>query len=187
MRTQKALHFLILIALLCSQLALLPVVVAKAQAGSDSPKEQTTLYAPQLYGNADVISSPADQGKPPSNNWVTLQPGPNGLIPRYAPPKLDKVVLDQPKITIAGLFVVKFVEGSHVRPHPEGLVVDTKDMNNEEIARLNRVGLKPANVESGLTEFNATLKKYNAGYGFQVASLFRSAKDFNDNDQQFKE
>lgn len=96
------------------------------------------------------------------------------LKPRWVPPKPDRIVLD-PKQAIAGVFVLKFVEGSHVRLGPNGLYLYPKTIaaHRNEINRLARAGLDPQKAAAQLAEVQSLLSTYKAKAGFKVDPLFQ--------------
>lgn len=128
---------------------------------------------------------------------TALLPKKSLLRPRFAPPKPSKIVID-PERSIAGVFIIKFVEGSHVRLGPNGLMIDERggqpnavqqqqptvsaalmvdeksvQSNMEEDRRLARAGLKPGEASKELNRVSETLRKYQASHGFNLGYLFR--------------
>src|SRR5712691_5940219 len=81
--------------------------------------------------------------KPLSNGWPELKRGNNRLTPRYVFPKPSKINIDK-KSSVAGLFIVKFTEGTHIRFRNDDIFFDEKNAvnNAEEMARLARAGIK---------------------------------------------
>ena len=106
------------------------------------------------------------------------------LKPRWSPPKPSRIVLD-PKQTIAGVFVLKFVEGSHIRGGPNGFYLDPKAIaaDQNELSRLARSGLDPQKAAAQLAEVQSLLSKYEAQAGFKVKPLFQLRNKSGDNDQ----
>ncbi len=129
---------------------------------------------------------------------AVLLPKKSLLRPRFAPPKPSKIVID-PERSIAGVFIIKFVEGSHVRLGPNGLMIDERggqsnaeqqqqqptlsaalmidekgvQSNREEERRLARVGLKPGGASKELNRVSEILRKYQASHGFNLGYMFR--------------
>lgn len=108
------------------------------------------------------------------------------LAPRWVPDKPKSVTLD-PTRALAGVFVIKFAEGSHVRLTPRGLLPDYKNLrsNPAEMARLARRGLKPESLGNELADIRTLLLSYRESYGFELNAMFglEQAK----NDAQFME
>jgi len=96
------------------------------------------------------------------------------LRPRFIPEKLDKVIID-PTFSIAGLFIIKFVEGSHVRLSEKGLMVDEKAIlsNPGEQQRLARVGLDSTVVIKELEAVTQLLYAFRDSHGFELNYVFR--------------
>jgi len=134
---------------------------------------------------------------PPGGEVQAKQPEAPLLRPRHVPEKEKEIVLD-PERSIAGLFVVKFVEGSHVRLGKDGLFVDetAAAASPDERRRLARAvldfgpppsGLRklcrhrtsqrkqlaPARVAKELSAVAETLRAYRKSHGFELAPLFR--------------
>ncbi|CUR55780.1 hypothetical protein NOCA2300012 [metagenome] len=99
------------------------------------------------------------------------------LLPRFVPPPGDAIRL-HPERAVAGLFVIKFVEGSHVRLAETGLIVDEKAIlsNPDEIERLGRVALDAAGAVAELDSLAKVIAMLRE-LGFEVNALFR-APDF---------
>lgn len=115
------------------------------------------------------------------------------LRPRFVPAKPEEIVID-PEHSVAGVFVIKFVEGSHVRLDPDGLMIDEKAIlsNAEEERRLARVGLKPATAAVELKAVSEILRGYRDSHRFDLGYAFRPAgfvysPDHADADTPFRE
>jgi hypothetical protein len=122
-----------------------------------------------------------------ANSQLTYQGTQNvALKPRWVPPKPDKIVLD-PHQAIAGAFVLKFVEGSHVRPGPNGLSLDPQAVakDQSELKRLTRAGLSPETAAAQLAQFQKLLSDYGAKYGFKVDPLFQGQGNNAQGESQF--
>jgi hypothetical protein len=91
------------------------------------------------------------------------------LSPRVVWDKPAKITID-PARAIAGGFVIKFAEGSHVRLGANGLFVDDKAIqaNAEEQLRLTRAGLNPADAALELANVSSLLSAAQSTYGFNV-------------------
>jgi hypothetical protein len=110
------------------------------------------------------------------------------LAPRSVPHKPEKIVLD-PQQAIAGVFVLKFTEGSHVRSGPNGLFIDAQAIakNPSELKRLKRAGLDPEKAVAQLADVQKLLSDYGAKFGFKVDALFQPPGKNTQSDQQFVE
>lgn len=108
------------------------------------------------------------------NSWPELKRGANGLVPRFTVPKPNQVSISDPKHTIAGVFVLKFVEGSHVRLSGGSFVFPQERVTvaNDELNRLARAGLKPDEVRPQLDQINAILQSFNKSHGFELTPMF---------------
>ncbi len=123
------------------------------------------------------------------NPWPQLKRGENGLVRRFVAPKPDHVTIDNPAKTMASLFVLKFVEGTHIRLIDGQLIFDEQNVTttNGELYRLTRAGLKPATVASQLDQLNLVLAAYSAKYGFNIARMFADPQAPDLSDDQFVE
>jgi serine protease len=99
-------------------------------------------------------------------------PLPN-LRRRWVPPKPTVVAVR--KTDVAGAFVLKFAEGSHVRLGPDGFVVDEfgRAAAPREDERLNRSGLDLPALRHELLQVNRLVKQYRAAFGFEPSYAFR--------------
>ena len=120
--------------------------------------------------------------------------GPQGrpaLRPRWTPPKPDRIAL-APR-NVAGLFLVKFVEGSHVRLGTNGFRVDRRlhDMAPHQSGRLARAGLggppAAARLDIELAALSEMAGRYEASHGFRPAYAFRPNQPRDGVDAQFAE
>src|SRR5690349_10652034 len=102
-------------------------------------------------------------------------PGPL-LRSRFVPEKPAQIDID-PARSIAGMFVIKFVEGSHVRLSDNGLMVDEKVIlsNIEEQQRLARAGLDFGTAIKELDSVSEILRSYHDSHGFDLSHMFRPA------------
>lgn len=96
------------------------------------------------------------------------------LRPRFVPEKQVQVSID-PAHSIAGMFVIKFVEGSHVRLGATGLMVDEKAIlaHPEEQQRLARADLDALMAVKELDVVSETLRVFRDSYGFDINYMFR--------------
>lgn len=119
-----------------------------------------------------LAQKPSTSGKPLRARWI---------------PEKPKVMTLDAKRALAGVFVIKFAEGSHVRLTQKGLAPDDKNLqsNPDEIARLARRGLKLEGLADELANIRGLLLSYQQSYGFEVDSMFRFAEA--QNDAQFRE
>jgi hypothetical protein len=126
--------------------------------------------------------------QPLKNGWPELKTGSNGLVPRFVPPKPGKISIDI-NTSIAGLFIVKFIEGSHIRFKNDELFFDDKNAlnNTEEMSRLARVGLKADGVVSQLQSVKKILSNGKLNYGFNTWPMFRTPEQPYEKDDQFIE
>jgi serine protease len=126
-----------------------------------------------------------------ANSQLTYKqrvPKSQALAPRWVPDKPDKIVLDAHQ-AIAGVFVLKFVEGSHVRSGPKGLFLDPQAIvkHPSEMKRLSRAGLDPEKAVAQLAQVQTLLSDYGAEFGFKVDALFQPQGKNTQIDQQFAE
>jgi serine protease len=126
--------------------------------------------------------------KPLSNGWPELKRGSNGLAMRFVIPKPKKISVDK-NTNVAGLFIMKFTEGTHIRFKNAGLFFDEKNAvsNTEEVRRLARACLRADEVISQLRSVKKILGKARATYGFTIAPMFRTEKERYEKDGQFIE
>jgi serine protease len=98
------------------------------------------------------------------------------LQPRFVPEKPEKIIID-PASSIAGLFIIKFVEGSHMRLSEKGLMVDEKAIlsNPGEQQRLARAGLNFDMVMAELEGVSQVLYAFRDSHGFELNYIFRPA------------
>jgi serine protease len=150
------------------------------------------LVFTQEHTPAFAQPSAGDQpGNPPElklqNVWPHLQRGANGLVPRYVPPKEPSIELN-PARHFAGLFTLKFAEGTHIRWKSGKLFFDRDHvtLENDELNRLRRLGLTPDEVDRQLWSVNEVLRRYRRDYGFEILPLFAS-RQYEDPDGQFIE
>jgi serine protease len=96
------------------------------------------------------------------------------LRPRFVPEKPAQIRID-PARSIAGMFVIKFVEGSHVRLSANGLIVDEKAIlaHTDEPQRLARAGLDAVMAAKELEAVSETLRTFHDSDGFAISSMFR--------------
>jgi serine protease len=108
------------------------------------------------------------------------------LKQRVTPPK-PKTIKLIPDKNFAGIFVIKFVEGSHVR-YRDSLFTTGKDqINKEEARRLARLKLSIQNVVDELAKVNEVIRVYAEKYGFTVSGTFQDKRSQQDPLAQFKE
>jgi serine protease len=108
------------------------------------------------------------------------------LKPRTIVPKQRIIRLD-PNKNFAGIFVVKFVEGSHVRRRENRFVSNNQIISNEEIRRLLRSQLSVADLPAQLEQINELISLYRTAYGFQVAGMFGDKRLRQDLEAQYNE
>src|SRR5689334_6855234 len=132
--------------------------------------------------------APPNPNGQPWRPWPQLRRGGNGLVPRYVPPKPDWITID-PTRSIAGLFVLKFVEGTHIRMLDGKFRFDSADINtvNGELYRLTRAGLRLDMMSSQIAAVNGIFAHYREAHGFQAAFLFRGPGNSYVTDDQFVE
>jgi len=113
-------------------------------------------------------------------NQETVQEAESPLLRlRFVSQKPEKIIID-PATSIAGLFVIKFVEGSHVRLSEKGLMVDEKAIlsNLGEQQRLAQVGLDSNTVVTELKDVSQVLSAFHDSHGFELNYIFRPADFF---------
>ncbi|HEX7333640.1 MAG TPA: RICIN domain-containing protein [Pyrinomonadaceae bacterium] len=94
------------------------------------------------------------------------------LKQRVVVPK-QRLIRLLPNKNFAGIFVVKFVEGSHVRRRENRFVSDIQVLSEKEISRLQRSQLSVAELPAQLDQINEIIRQYSTRYGFQVAEMFQ--------------
>jgi hypothetical protein len=108
------------------------------------------------------------------------------LKQRVTPPKPDSIRLIPDK-NFAGIFLIKFVEGSHVRYRGGGFLTAKDQINKEEARRLGRLQLSIDSVAADLAKVNNLIRAYTDKYGFTVSSTFQNERNRQDPEAQFKE
>lgn len=122
------------------------------------------------------------------NPWPELVRGSNGLVPRVPPPKPARIVIDNPRMTVSGVFALKFVEGSHIRLVSKALRFDPSKLAlADEGLRLSRTGLKIEQVAEQLNAVRTLLDYFAIKYGFKVTYMFRAPTVPEDSDEQFNQ
>jgi serine protease len=109
----------------------------------------------------------------------------NGLRIRNVVPKPNRVTIDAAR-NIAGVFTMKFAEGSHIRLDKGQWIFDAKGLAQYkyETDRLKRSGLTVADVEAQLGQVSQVFKQYAGQYGFNVDYFLRDkSKQVNDAEQ----
>lgn len=92
-----------------------------------------------------------------------------------------------PERNFAGIFIIKFVEGSHIR-YRDGIFKTSKDqLNNEEIRRLGRLKLSVEKVLEEVEKINQLSLTYFKKYSFFPISTFAYPGRREDPNGQFKE
>lgn len=96
------------------------------------------------------------------------------LRPRWVPTK--KHIRLVPERNIAGVFVLKFVEGSHVRLTTNGFAIDAESVTGdpEEMRRLNRALIPTvAEAKVQMQDIETMIKDFSVQHGFEVDFIFR--------------
>ena len=140
-----------------------------------------------VFANAQKAGNNAGY-KPLSSGWPELKRGNNGLALRFVLPKPGKINIDK-KFSVAGLFIVKFTEGTHIRFRNGDLFFDEKNAvnNAQEMARLARAGIKVDGLISQLGSVKGILGKAKSTYGFATGPMFRTEKEPYEKDDRFME
>src|SRR5437764_1299731 len=149
----------------------------------------TSLANSPLYASTINEAGPEQVQSVAASYLPTQQPGNKGALkPRWVPDKPGKIALD-PHRAIAGVFVLKFVEGSHVRLDSNGLSLDVKAIAAapDEAKRLARSGLDPAKAAAQLAQVSQLLSDYEGKYGFKVQPLFQLKDKAPQGESQFAE
>src|SRR5215203_2722099 len=105
----------------------------------------------------------------------TSQPSPDApqtLRARVTLPK-PKTIKLIPDKNFAGIFLVKFTEGSHVRLQGKNLTVFKDGITKEEAKRLARAGVSVDETNAEVNQINALIKTYADKYGYVVGSTFK--------------
>jgi hypothetical protein len=105
---------------------------------------------------------------------------------RVLPSKPDAIRL-LPDKNFAGIFLVKFVEGSHVRYRDGKLTTGKDQINREEARRLARLNLSLEELLADLARVNDLVGAYGEKYGFTVSRTFRHERSLQDPEAQFRE
>ncbi len=161
---------------------LLLSIACTAQIEKVDPKNLQILQDQQFQqqpGNNNVF-------EPFKDNWPELKRGEHNLVQRFVPQKPDKITVDK-KNCIAGVFVLKFTEGTHIRLKDGKLFFDDKNalQNSEEMYRLARSGLKADGITGQLQQVVGILDKARSNYKFDIAYAFRTNKQPYTTDDQF--
>lgn len=120
----------------------------------------------------------------PWNGQIAQTSG--GLKERVTMPKTREIELARDK-NFAGVFIIKFVEGSHVR-YRDGNFTSSKDqLNKEELRRLWRSNLSADSVVKEVNTVNDTIAAYAKEYGFAVVGTFAGEQNKQDPEAQFRE
>ncbi|MFL6231354.1 MAG: RICIN domain-containing protein [Pyrinomonadaceae bacterium] len=163
------------------------VISAPNKAGSNKAAFKLSCKAPQGAGpltNAQPGAGLPRKGEQfPANSQTNVaqnsqkpsEPLPLLLKQRAVMPKQEAIKLIPDK-NFAGIFIVKFVEGSHVRRRENRFVSDVQQINKEEIRRLQRSQLAAADVASQLDRVNEIVGLYGKKYGFTVAGMFEDRR-----------
>ncbi|HEU4432053.1 MAG TPA: RICIN domain-containing protein, partial [Pyrinomonadaceae bacterium] len=106
------------------------------------------------------------------------------LRQRVTPPKPDTIRLISNR-NFAGIFIVKFVEGSHVRYRDNVFTTSSQEINKEEARRLSRLKLSIEDVVAELEKLNLLVRQHRDRYGFNVGATF--SKKGQEPDALFKE
>lgn len=109
-----------------------------------------------------------------ANNSALLSPVvPQTLRARVtqSKPKTIKLIADK---NFAGIFLVKFAEGSHVRLQGKNLTLSKDHLDAEEFRRLSRVVRSVKEAEDEVSQINTLIKSYADKYGFIAFNTFRN-------------
>ena len=139
------------------------------QGGGEQPKTQPR----------PVQTKQSSQGQTPNERLNIAAPtqivSQNPLEPvlrqRVTPKKPDTIRLI-PNKNFAGIFIVKFVEGSHVRYRDNVFTTGEQQINKEEARRLSRLKLSIEDVVTDLDKVNSLIKQHRDKYGFNVSETF---------------
>jgi hypothetical protein len=125
-------------------------------------------------------------------NVTTYNPGtfqntlPRVLKERVTIPKPDFIKLI-PEKNFAGIFIIKFVEGSHIRYEDRSFRASKDRMNKEEVRRLERLNLSAEKLLEPIKKVNELVSSYSKRYGFVVISAFVDERSKRDPAAQFRE
>lgn len=156
------------------------------QGGGEQPKSQP----PPAKTPDQKTQTPQNQTPNERLNVTSVpQNGPqNPLEPvlrqRVTPKKPDAIRLI-PNRNFAGIFIVKFVEGSHVRYRDNVFTTGEQQINKEEARRLSRLKLSIEDVVADLDKVNSLIRQQRDRYGFNVSGTF--FKKGQEPEAQFKE
>src|SRR5215204_585836 len=121
------------------------------------------------------------------------------LSPAAAPTLRARVTLPKPKTiklipdkNFAGVFLVKFAEGSHVRLQGKNLTFSKDRVDAEEFKRLTRAVKSVTQAGDEVSQINALIKSYGDKFGFIAFNTFRNQNPVNitnvpDPEAQFNE
>lgn len=96
------------------------------------------------------------------------------LRPRWVPSK--KPIHLEPTRNIAGVFIIKFVEGSHIRLTTGGLYLDEEAIagDPEEMRRLNRALIPTVSeAKKQMADIEVLIQDYGVSHGFEMDYIFR--------------
>src|SRR5262245_10442216 len=154
----------------------LPQPKPGAEKQTPQPEEKQTPQPAQTPNERLNLSAPAP--------LVPENPLASVLRQRVTVEK-PKVIRLNPNRNFAGIFILKFVEGSHVRYRGDGF--QAGEINKEEGRRLRRLNLSTETVAADLTRMNGLIHDYAARYGFTVKGTFGYRNSAQDPEAQFKE
>ena len=98
-----------------------------------------------------------------------------------------KDIILRPDNDLVGIFIIKFVEGSHIRYKKRNFTTGKSQLNSEEFRRLGRLKLSLDQVLEELKKINELVRSYGEKYGFTIASTFANAQSKKDPQAQFRE
>ena len=140
------------------------------QGGGEQPKSQPTpIETKQSTSQGQTPNERLNVSSVAQN--VPQNPLEPVLRQRVTPPKPDTIKLLANK-NFAGIFIVKFVEGSHVRYRDNLFTTGEQQINKEEARRLSRLKLSIEDVVSDLDKLNSLVKQHRDRYGFTVSGTF---------------
>lgn len=120
-------------------------------------------------------------------DWPEIKRGSNNLVPRFVQKK--PATTEVTKNHVAGLFAIKFAEGSHIRLKDGLLMIDEKNLlnNKEEFSRLSRSGVNIAEAKKQLADVISVVNYAKEKAGFQISYMLRDPKKQYKEDEQYIE
>ena len=165
-----------------------PLVINAQKDSSISPINKNIIN-PKIIDNPAITNVIGNQKfyRNEKEDWPEIKRGNNNLVPRFVPAKPSFIEVS--KNHVAGLFAIKFTEGSHIRQIDGVLKIDDKNLlqNKEELSRLSRAKLDPQSAVTELGQVTEILNEAKSKAGFQVNYMFRTSQTPYKGDEQYQQ